>query len=50
MEAVRRLVEQGKANLEARDRMGATPLFVAASCGEKDVALYLISKGANVEV
>ena len=49
-EAVRVLVEELKAPKEARDNNGATPLFVAAASGEKDIALYLISQGANVEV
>ena len=44
------LVEEAHAPLEARDNAGETPLFVAAASAEKAVALYLISKGADVEV
>jgi ankyrin repeat protein len=50
VEAVKFLVGEAKAGLEAKDRSGATPLFVAASTAEKDIALYLISQGADVEV
>lgn len=49
-EAVKYLVEEAHAPLEARDNAGETPLFVAAASGEKATALYLISKGADVEV
>ena len=47
---MRFLVEEAHAPLEARDNAGETPLFVAAASGEKDIAIYLISKGADVEV
>ena len=50
LEAVKFLVEGAGAALEARDRSGATPLCVSAAAGEKDIALYLISRGADVEV
>lgn len=49
-EAVQYLVEEARASLESKDRMGATPLSVAAAAGEKNIALFLISKGADVEV
>lgn len=50
MEAVRALVEEGKAPIEATDGLGGTPLYVAAATGNQTIALYLLSKGANVEV
>jgi len=50
VEAAKFLVEGSGAPLEAKDRLGATPLFVAAATAEKDIALYLISRGADVEV
>lgn len=37
-------------SLETRDQTGASVLSVAAASGEKDIVLYLISKGSNVEV
>ncbi|EIE24977.1 hypothetical protein COCSUDRAFT_83670, partial [Coccomyxa subellipsoidea C-169] len=49
-EAVRILVEEGKAKLEARDNTGGTPLYVAAETCQQAIALYLLSKGADVEV
>ena len=36
--------------LSSKDVEGSTPLYVAADCGETSAALYLISKGADVEV
>ena len=50
VEAVRVLVKEFHAQLEAKDNEGATPLFVAAASGEKDTALFLIMEGADVEV
>ena len=49
-DSVRQLVEAGKAKLEAKDASGATPLGVAASCGDQTLTMYLLSKGADPEV
>jgi ankyrin repeat protein len=49
-EAVRVLVEEGKARIDARDTQGSTPLLVAVVCDQGNIALYLASKGADVEV
>ena len=50
MDSARALVEGGKARLEAKDASGATPMGVAASCGDQTITLYLLSKGADPEV
>lgn len=50
LEAVKFLVEEAKSPLEVRDSSGFTPLCVAAASGNKEIALYLITKGADVEV
>jgi ankyrin repeat protein len=50
MAVVRLLVEEGNAPLDARDGQGGTPLYVAAATGQQAIALYLLSKGADVEV
>ncbi len=47
---MRALVEVGKAQLEAKDGQGGTPLYVATATGQQTIALYLLSKGADVEV
>ena len=44
------LVEIGRTPVEIRDGQGATPLYVAASTDQQQICLYLMSKGANVEV
>lgn len=44
------LVEEGKARIDARDAQGSTPLLVAVVCDQGNIALYLASKGADVEV
>lgn len=44
------LIEMGKTPLEVKDGQGATPLYVAASTDQQQICLYLLSKGANVEV
>ncbi len=50
LDAVHLLVEEAGVPLESKDRSGATPVSVAAAAGEKNIALFLISKGADVEV
>ena len=44
------LVGIGRTPVEIRDGQGATPLYVAASTDQQQICLYLMSKGANVEV
>jgi ankyrin repeat protein len=44
------LVEEGKARIDAKDAQGSTPLLVAVVCDQGNIALYLASKGADVEV
>jgi len=44
------LVEEGRAKIDSHDKTGATPLLVAVSCGESNIAIYLASKGADLEV
>ena len=44
------LVEVGRTPVEIRDKQGATPLYVAASTDQQQICLYLMSKGADVEV
>jgi uncharacterized protein len=46
--AVKYLVELG-ADVNARDYMGYTPLHHAASRGDNEMILYLVSKGADVK-
>jgi ankyrin repeat protein len=46
-EAVRLLLEAGKARVDARDRQGNTPLFVAVECREINIAVYLAAKGGE---
>lgn len=36
-----------KANIEARDKLGDTPLRRAVNCGKVDMAAFLLSQGAN---
>ena len=50
METVRVLVEEGRAKVDAHDKTGSTPLLVAVECGESNIAIYLASRGANLEV
>lgn len=45
----RLLIEEARAGIEVADRSGATPLLVAVSSGQDAVAVYLASKGANLE-
>src|SRR5207245_9142204 len=47
--AVKFLVEELGADVNARDHNGYTPLHHAASRGDNDLIRYLISKGADVK-
>ncbi|KAJ9516825.1 hypothetical protein QJQ45_027236 [Haematococcus lacustris] len=49
VEAARLLIETGRAQVDARDKQGSTPLMVAVSCDFGSLALYLVGKGADVE-
>jgi len=49
MPAVRYLVEELKADVNARDHEGNTALHDAASRGDNDMIRYLVSKGADVK-
>jgi ankyrin repeat protein len=48
MPSVKYLVEELGADVNARDNDGYTPLHHAASRGDNDMILYLVSKGADV--
>jgi ankyrin repeat protein len=48
MAAVKYLVEELGADVNAADHEGNTPLHNAASRGDNEMILYLVSKGANV--
>lgn len=50
LESVRVLVEEGNARIDTHDKQGSTPLLVAVECGEANIAVYLASKGAKLEV
>ncbi|WP_353275377.1 ankyrin repeat domain-containing protein [Wolbachia endosymbiont (group A) of Pipizella viduata] len=43
------MVEEGKAQVNATDNSGNTPLHWAALNGEKDVVKALLGEGANVD-
>jgi|KBSSwiStaDraftv2_1062776.scaffolds.fasta_scaffold21916_3 ankyrin repeat protein len=47
--AMKYLVEELHADVNARDPQGMTPLFHAAARGDNDMILYLVSKGADVK-
>ncbi|MHC4543355.1 MAG: ankyrin repeat domain-containing protein [Planctomycetota bacterium] len=49
LEKVRTLISEG-ADLNAKNKKKATPLYLATQSGNKDVARLLIEKGANVNV
>lgn len=42
-------MEEGKAKIDSKDKSAATPLFVAVSCQNNNIAVYLAAKGANLE-
>ncbi len=45
--AMKYLVEELHADVNARDPQGMTPMFHAAARGDNDVIMYLVSKGAD---
>ena len=47
--AIKYLVEELGADVNARDNDGYTPLHHAAARGDNEVILYLVSKGADVK-
>ena len=47
---MRALAGEGGARVDARDGQGATPLYVAAATGHQAAALFLLGRGADVEV
>lgn len=49
MPAIKYLVEEIKADVNARDLGGYTPLHHAAARGDNTMILYLVSKGADVK-
>jgi ankyrin repeat protein len=49
MPAMKYLVEELKADVNQRDNNGMTPLHHAASRGDNEMILYLVSKGADVK-
>ena len=49
LDIVKALIEQGNADIHAKDDKGKTPLHNAASAGHPDVVQYLTSKGANID-
>ena len=49
MPAVKYLVEELHADVNARDNDGYTPLHHAAARGDNEMILYLVSKGADVK-
>jgi ankyrin repeat protein len=49
MPTMKYLVEELKADVNQRDNQGMTPLHHAASRGDNEMILYLVSKGADVK-
>ena len=49
MPAMKYIVEELKADVNQRDNQGMTPLHHAASRGDNEMILYLVSKGADVK-
>lgn len=49
LDIVKILVEEAKAQIDATDNLGQTPLLLACIEGHKACCLYLAGKGANVE-
>ena len=47
MPAMRYLVEELHADVNARDPQGMTPMFHAAARGDNEMIMYLVSKGAD---
>lgn len=50
LETARLLVEEGRVTVDPRDAQDATPLLLAVQRGAQAVALYLVSKGGDLEV
>lgn len=48
-EAAIAIIESGKADINAKDREGRTPLIVAVSMAEQAIAEALVAKGADVK-
>ena len=48
-EAAVAIIESGKADINAKDREGRTPLIVAVSMAEQGIAEALLAKGADVK-
>lgn len=49
LEAARILLEKKETNIEAKDGLGRTPLYITAMYGSNDVMTELINKDANIE-
>jgi uncharacterized protein len=49
MPVMKYLIEELKADVNQRDQQGMTPLHHAASRGDNEMILYLVSKGADVK-
>ena len=49
VEAAKLILESGKADINAKDRSGRTPLIVSASNGNKDVVELLLAHNADVK-
>lgn len=49
VDAARLIIDSGKADLNAKDSEGKTPLIVALTVGEKEIAEALIAKGVDIK-